>query len=147
MLYVIPQGSSAPLAVGQEISIPFLIYYTGKQPKITAFEATFTWFDKRIIDVLAVEEGSFLKQNNNTVFIFKEIMNSFGKNYSIANVILGSGYAVPPATVSPNIYILKVKVKAKVKGSTKIALYNVTVLDENMNNVEFTSPAGYVYVN
>ncbi len=144
--------ASASLLVGETISVQPSTLNVGEGQtfslivdiaNLTALDAVQfgLGFDPTILSAVSVTEGSLLPSGGATFFLPGTIDNVGGTITSNADTLVG-----PVPGVSGSGTVASFTFDAIAGGTTAISLSNITLLDSNLNSIEFGSIDGTVTV-
>jgi hypothetical protein len=99
-------------------------------------------YDPTILKPLTVTEGSFLKKAGTTLFIPGSVDSLLGQVNNIADGLEGSG-----AGASGSGTLVQVTFKGIGSGTANLTLFDVTLLDSNLEGIANTTSGASVKVN
>jgi Cohesin domain/PEP-CTERM motif len=135
---VIVQPSSAVVGVNQTFSLNISI---SNVSNLFAYQFSLR-FDPTVLSTNSISEGSFLAGGGGTFFIPGTINNAAGTITLTANTLLG-----PVSGVSGSGVLATFNFSSLGVGSSPITIFDVTLLDSNLNPIATSVQGGNVTVN
>ncbi len=128
-------AGSDVVAIGDTFDVPVSVSGVSD---LYAFQFDLS-YDPTVLQLLSINEGSFLPSAGSTLFIPATIDNTAGAATSTADTLIGT---IPGASGEGDLAIFDFK--AISVGNSALTLSNVTLLDSSINNIAFTTTNGQV---